>query len=195
MFKATFHALALTAALAAVPAHAALTPTGVACDGHSTGMILQPGYVDCAGSFSGNNSNQVADVTAEIQLDFGATGSFLATDVTGSNSGSSGTLTFATLSQPFVLALKAGDAFSLYLYSGAGGVSSINFDTLGVGFFSGNHNQNEHFGQGLSHATIYTGPGLVINPVGAVPEPETYALMAAGLAFVGWASRRRQRKQ
>jgi hypothetical protein len=29
--------------------------------------------------------------------------------------------------------------------------------------------------------------------VGAVPEPETYALMLAGLAAVGWVSRRRVR--
>jgi len=41
-------------------------------------------------------------------------------------------------------------------------------------------------GQGLSHATVYTT---------AIPEPETYALLMAGLAFVGWASRRRQRRQ
>ena len=87
------------------------------------------------------------------------------------------------MASPFVLALKAGDAFSLYLF--AADTTSIDFDTLGVGFIN---NGETHFGQGLSHATLYS-------TVTAVPEPETYALFAAGLAFVGWASRRRQRQQ
>ena len=86
------------------------------------------------------------------------------------------------MASPFVLALKAGDAFSLYLF--AAHTTSIDFDTLGVGFIN---NGGSHFGQGLSHATLYS--------VTAVPEPETYALLAAGLTFVGWASRRRKRQQ
>ena len=104
-------------------------------------------------------------------------------DITGSSGGiTSGTLTFAAQSSPFVLALKAGDAFSLDEFS-AGGVSSIDFDTLGVGFFSGP--RNSQFGQGLSHAT----------PCGstpAVPEPQTYALMLAGLGAMGFIARRRK---
>ena len=32
-----------------------------------------------------------------------------------------------------------------------------------------------------------------IKTVGAVPEPETYALMFAGLGAVGWVARRKQR--
>ncbi len=184
MFKTTLHALAITAALAAAPAHA-LTTTGIACDGHGTIMDNQPGYLDCAGAFSGNIDNQ--DVAGQILTDFGISG-LTELDVTGTNgNATSGSFTFADMASPFVLALKAGDAFSLYLF--AAHTTSINFDTLGVGFFSGPNNKDAHFGQGLSHATLYG------STVAAVPEPETYALFAAGMAFVGWASRRRQRQR
>jgi len=187
MFKATLHALALTAALAAAPAHAVLTPTGIACDGNGTVMTSNPGYADCSGAFADNNINQSADVAAQILADWGLSG-LTTTDVTGVNgNATTGSFTFADMASPFVLALKAGDAFSLYLFDAH--TTSIDFDTLGVGFFSGPRNV-EHFGQGLSHATLYGG-----STVTAVPEPETYALLTAGLAFVGWASRRRQRQQ
>jgi len=185
VFKATLHALALTAALAAAPAHA-LTTTGIACDGHGTTMTSQPGYLDCAGAFSGNTNNQ--DVAGQILTDFGISG-LTETDITGTNgNATSGSFTFADMASPFVLALKAGDAFSLYLF--AAHTTSIDFDTLGVGFFSEGRHPVAHFGQGLSHAVLYGS-----STVTAVPEPETYALLMAGLAFVGWASRRRQRQQ
>ena len=60
----------------------ALTLTGVACDGHGTGMISQPGYVDCSGAWSGNNSNQAADVATQIHTDWNLN-NLLTTDVTG----------------------------------------------------------------------------------------------------------------
>ena len=184
MLKATLQMLAFAAALVAAPAHA-LDLTGIACDGHGTGMTSQPGYIDCAGAFDGNNSNQHV---SQILIDFGLSGRTSVVDVTGANGdATSGEFTFADMASPFVLALKAGDAFSLYLFDAH--TTSIDFDTLGVGFFSGPRNV-EHFGQGLSHATLYGG-----STVTAVPEPETYALLMAGLAFVGWASRRRQRQQ
>ena len=184
MFKATLHALALAAALVAAPAHA-LQTTGIACDGHGTGMTSEPGYLDCSGAFSGNIDNQ--DVAGQIFADFGISG-LTEFDVTGTNGNQvSGVITVADMASPFVLALKAGNAFSLYLFEAH--TTSIDFDTLGVGFISGNpRNPQVHFGQGLSHATVF-------GTVTAVPEPETYALLGAGLAFVGWASRRRRRER
>lgn len=183
MFKASILSAFAIAACFATSAHAALTPTGVPCDGHGTGMTSQPGYLDCAGAFSGNNLNQGADVQSQILADFGLAGLTTVTDITGGNGGNSGTMAFALQSAPFVISLKAGDAFSLYEFGP--GISSIDFDTLGVGFFSGNQNQNIHFGQELSHADLYSG-------VQAVPEPETYAQMLAGLGAMGFVARRRK---
>jgi len=175
-------AFAACAALS-LPAHAALTASGVACDGQGTTMTSLTGYLDCSGAWDGNNLNQEADVAAQISSDWGLTG-LTAVDVTGGNNGSTGTLSFATQTGLFVLSLKAGNAFSLYEFDGStvvGGISSIDYDTLGVGFIG--PAGNVHFGQGLSHADIYAAP---------VPEPETYALMLGGLAALGFLARRRR---
>jgi hypothetical protein len=179
----SFTSVLASALFAALPAQAALTPTGTACDGHGTTMTSLSGYVDCSGAWSGNNNNQSADVADQIMADWGL-GGLTQLDVTGGNNGSTGTLNFATQTGVFVLALKAGNAFSLYEFDGSlvdGGISSISYDTLGVGFFG--PRGKEHFGQGLSHADIYTTP---------VPEPETYALMLGGLGVLGFLARRRK---
>ena len=120
------------------------------------------------------------DVLATISADFGLTGLTNIFDVSA-GAGTSGSFDLSGINGPFVLALKAGDAFSLYAFSDG---ELIEWDTLGVGFFNGARPCRS--AKNLSHATVYTA---------AIPEPETYALLAAGLAFVGWASRRRQRRQ
>ena len=94
----------------------------------------------------------------------------------------SGTLTFdSAIDGAFVLSLKAGNAFSLYYFDGSGpAISAINYNTLGVQV-----NVNG-IGAGLSHASLYT---AAVTPV---PEPETYALMLAGLGAMGFVARRRR---
>jgi hypothetical protein len=195
-FLATFRRLAaygcaavLTGYLSA-PAHASLMATGVSCSGQGTTMTSDTGYVACSGAWSGNNvgnATTLAAVASQIHKDFGLTVSG-PVDITGSNTnGTSGTLTLPGLEKGFfVIALKAGDAFSLYEFNGGtAGISSINFDTLGVGFYS-DHGTKVHYGQGLSHADFYAST--------SVPEPATLALFAAGLAGLGFALSRRRSK-
>lgn len=158
-------------------AQAALTLTGWDCS--NTSMV---GYDACAGSFDGNNKGApsvVADVAAEILADFGfAVGSSY--EISGGGS-DSGILNFGPITGVFAIALKAGDAFSLYKFDGGvSGISSINYDTLGVGFYD--KKGGLHFGQDLSHADIYL----------PVPEPETYAMLLAGLGLLGFSLRNKK---
>jgi hypothetical protein len=179
----------VSAALWGPPAHAALSFTGVACSGQGTTMSSQAGYLSCSGAWSGNDLNQSADVASQILADWGFS-ALAPVDVTGGNSGAAGTLNFATQTGPFVISLKAGDAFSLFAFDGAavpGGISSLAFDTLGVGFYSGP--EVPHFGQDLSHATLLGTDA----PIQAIPEPGTYAMLLAGGIAVIYLARRRRR--
>jgi hypothetical protein len=167
-------------------AHAALTPIAPAC----SASISNPTWSDCAGAFSGNDKNQQADVLATILTQFGLAGvSFQgASDDVGNGpftsnpGGLSGTLSFdSSIDGPFVLSLKAGNAFSLFYFDGAGApISSIDFNTQGVSV-----NSNE-VGNGLSHASVYA-----TQLVPGIPEPQTLALMLAGLAAFGFLAARR----
>ena len=98
------------------------------------------------------------------------------------SAGTSGTFDLSGIDGAFVLALKAGNAFSLYAFSDG---DLIDWDTLGVGL-----HQRRRVTRSASAPVARDGVHTT-----AIPEPETYALMMAGLAFVGWASRRRQRRQ
>jgi hypothetical protein len=97
----------------------------------------------------------------------------------------SGTLNFDfTIDTPFVLSLNGGNAFSLFYFDAAGAPpSAVGFTTLGVSV-----NDNDG-GSEQSRASVY---GAKMVP--GVPEPQTLAMMLAGLAAFGFlAARRRQR--
>jgi hypothetical protein len=95
--------------------------------------------------------------------------------------GTTGTLTLDVTQYGMVgFALKAGDSYSVYLFdAGQTGISSFNFNTAGSGT-----NPNGNAINGLSHAGLITGRTTV-------PEPASLGLIVAGLAGLGFASRRR----
>lgn len=177
----------LTLALSAPSRSSAqLVSTTPACT--ASGALATFGAQACSGAFVGNNKNQQADVLAQLAA-FGGTWSLLGSSddanfgpFTSNPGGTTGTLTFDNvITGPFALAIKAGNAFSLYYFlNGGAGVSSVNFTTAGVAV---NAIDNPN---GLSHATIYRGA------LNVVPEPSTYALLATGLFALGITARRRR---
>lgn len=81
----------------------------------------------------------------------------------------------------FVLGLKGSTGASFYLFESQGPVTSINFNMAGVPSANGGG------GPGLSHYALWQGR----KPT-QVPEPASFGLLAAGLAGLGAASRRRK---
>lgn len=140
----------------------------------------------CRGSFTGDINGDPSE-TAYLNTQFGGSFTYLGkSDDTGNGPFTSnpqvstgGTLTFdSALSSTFVIGLKAADNFSYYLFNPVGPVTSLTFNsTAGVA------TNAQGIPQALSHANLY---------VTAVPEPETYALMIAGLGVLGFVARRRK---
>lgn len=149
---------------------------------------LSPGYLACSGAFSGNlggalDTNQLAQVSSLF-----ASGGFSylntmiyakSNEVGSTVFGDDATDLSINFLSPkkgaFVIGLKQADFYSFYLMNGGTtGLSTINFNTLGVTDKGGS--------LGLSHAVF----------VGEVPEPQTYALMLAGLGLMGFLARRRK---
>jgi hypothetical protein len=146
----------------------------------------------CAGSFEGNingSAGELADLSTyfsgtwmyEGKSDDGGNGPF-----TDNPTSTSGTLTFDDpISGVFVIGLKAANNYSYYYFdAGAESISSLTFDTT-----AGVATNDQGIAQALSHAALYSGDSVVPG----IPEPETYALMLAGLGAVTWVARRRRR--
>lgn len=181
----------LSQCLAAAALAATLAPgmaqAAVACTDsiRTDDLGLNPSYVSCTGSFVGN----LPEVTITYDgADYAYIGKTENSDITGAGpfgaygtDFKSGTLTFdEAWTGSFIVGLKAGNDYSLYKFESALPVYAIAFDTLGVSV-----NRNG-IGNGLSHVALYGG-----EPVPAIPEPGTYALMLAGLGAISFVARRR----
>lgn len=179
LFSAT--AIALVFGAMSVPAFAKTTGS-VSCSG-STATIGNAGYISCQGPTLGNVApGQVNTATFAGHGTFSLVGK---SDDAGfgpfgekNNGATSGTLTFDSVQKGyFVLGIKGGPDFSLYLFNGGTtGIQSLAFDTNGI------TKGNGGAGPGLSHFALFTSP---------VPEPETYVLMLAGLGVMGFVAKRR----
>ena len=178
-------ALAATA-FAAPAAEAQLTTVSPVCtdfDGFQN-QFGSVSYFQCGGAFEGNASNQ--DVVGWISTNWGFTTTFAGkTDAGAGDSGPfaayddeepTGTLVFdSPMYGDFVLALKAGNSFSLYNFTGADGWESLTYSTAGAGVNKWGK------AQGLSNVSIYS-----------VPEPGSMMLLLVGAFGLFIVARRRK---
>lgn len=189
----TRHTLRQIAAATALAAAALLPGMAHAAVGCADSILtddtsVNPSYVSCAGSFAGNMPEGTLSYGG---IDYAFVGKS-SNDGTGNgpfaafgNGFNAGVLSFdQAWTGDFVLGIKAGNRHSFYRFVSDIGVSSIAFDTLGVDV------NVRGIGKGVSHVNLYGG-----EPVPAIPEPGTYALMLAGLGAVGFVARRRSIKR
>ena len=170
--------------------HAAKPASSVICS-DSTSTTGNAGYVECQGSITGNIApGQVNTATFAGYDTFDLVGTSddasagpFSVDVSGY---ASGTLSFDTVQKGyFVLGIKGGPTFSLYLFNGGtDGISTLSFDTLGISKGNGSA------GPGLSHFALFTAPA---GPVASIPEPNVGAMILAGLGVVGFVVSRNRR--
>lgn len=165
--------------------------TGTAAAEVCTDTTFTIASIDCAGSFVGNINGSASEITF-LNMEFSNTFTYGGKSDDAGNGpftndpdvSTNGTLFFdSPIVGDFVIGLKAAGNYSYYLFSTLVPISSLTFDsTAGVAV------NGRGIPQDLSHANLY-----ITTAVPPVPEPETYALMLAGLGALGFVARRRRR--
>lgn len=175
--------LTITASPAPTPA------TGTACTAPNTCTI---GPV--VGNVSGGTIYSTDRTTADIP--FGSSSFFLAA---GPSSGLSSTVTLGATNYVSFL-WGSPDTYNLLRVTDSSGTSTFTTATLGFSQSGGNQSFSQYvqfIGAGItslqftnsSSIDAFEATNFSITPI---PEPETYALMLAGLAALGFVSKRRK---
>jgi hypothetical protein len=200
-------ALALSLGAQAAPA------TGSLGGGGGTFLTLSgPGTVGSGGALSGVDTGTISGGTvfstneSFAATPMGATGPFLATGRTPDNDGPA-TLTLASGLKEISFLWGSPDLFNILTVKSSDGSSAM-FTAAGMGFSVTNGNQS--FAQ---YVTFVAAAGTMITSlifdnspnrnafevanfnVTPVPEPETFALILAGLGAIGFITRRRRNNQ
>lgn len=164
------------------------TPTLASC---SAGSVTANGFgsaTACEGAFSGNdtgagdplltslNGGLFSNFTGNAEWEFLGKSDQNNSIFTADNDATSGDWSILqAITSPFVISLKAGNAYSAYFFNSNTSITSGTFNTLGV---SVNKNGNP---QALSHASLFV--VKTDNPPEEVPEPFTAA--ALGMVAIG----------
>jgi hypothetical protein len=150
-------------------------------------------FADCAGSFDGNLGGRLSDADIDVLnaqfrdngFQYDAAMLYSKSDAADfgvfSDDGKDRSLSLdggARATGLFVIGLKQAQHYSFYLFDGG----SAGIGRIDLGGASGN----------LGYAVYIGNAPTVGGDVQVVPEPQTYALLLAGLGAIGFIARRRK---
>jgi hypothetical protein len=199
-------ALLTLATVASSPAHAVFVASicdDLACSGGNDITVQDNGAGDTIGALGGisfstsafgysllvNTSQSKPMLGSATDTDFVSSGSFILA-LGGTNSGGSGTVTGRAWGGTNNTALSFSGANLLGTSGAQSGVAFSN--SVAGGFSSAVNPYSLTIGVAVNRTTAGTSTGDLNLQVTAIPEPETYALMLAGLGMLGAVARRRK---